>query len=57
VREGWFGSGFLETLRRWTPRKVTTKPARRDAVFVPEVVLNPWNRIKEAVMVAVENPT
>jgi hypothetical protein len=51
------GSGFRERLRRWTPRKVTTKPASRETVLVVSVVLNPWKKIKDATAVAVEKPT
>jgi len=46
-----------EILSRCTPRKVTMKPARRENVLVPEVVLKPWKRIKEATIVAVEKQT
>jgi hypothetical protein len=51
------GEGTREMLRRWTPRNVTMKPMRRETVFVPSVVLNPWKRIREATMVADEKPT
>jgi hypothetical protein len=50
-------SGFRERFKRWTPRKVTMNPARSVTVLVPSVVLNPWNRIRDATIVAVENPT
>ena len=44
-------------LRRCTPKKVTMKPQRRETVLVALVVLNPWKRIREAMMVDVEKPT
>jgi hypothetical protein len=40
-----------------TPMKVTTNPARRETALVVSSVLKPWNRIREATMVAEENPT
>jgi hypothetical protein len=33
------------------------KPARRERVSDPLVVSNPWNRIRDATMVAVEKQT
>lgn len=50
-------SGFRERLSTWTPRKVTINPASNVTVLVPPVVLNPWNKMRDATMVAVENPT
>lgn len=37
--------------------KMTRNPQRRDTVLTPSVVLKPWNRIAEAMIVAVVNPT
>ena len=50
-------SGRRERLSRWTPKNVTAKPHSRETVLLPSVVLMPWNRIKDATRVAVENPT
>jgi len=51
------GLGFREISRRCTPRKVVTKPARRDIEFAGSSVLNPWKRMTEAMIVDVEKPT
>ena len=50
-------SGLRESSRIWMPRKVTTKPAMSETVFVGLSVLNPWKRMREATMVAVEKQT
>ena len=44
-------------MSRCTPRNVTAKPQRRDAVLPPSVVLMPWKRMRDAMRVAVEKPT
>jgi hypothetical protein len=36
---------------------VVINPARSDIELAGSVVLKPWNRITDATMVAVENPT
>jgi len=51
------GSGFRDRLSKWMPRKVTINPVISEIVFVASVVLNPRKRIKDAVIVHVENPT
>ena len=48
---------FRDISRRCTPRKVIVKPARRDIEFAGLSVLKPWNKITDAMIVAVENPT
>jgi len=37
--------------------KMTRKPQRRDTVLIAPVVLKPWNRMAEAMMVAVVKKT
>lgn len=37
--------------------KMTRKPQRSEMVLTPPVVLNPWNRMAEAMMVAVVKKT
>lgn len=44
-------------LRRWTPVKVTINPARSVMVVVVFAVLNPWNRIVDAMITLVEKVT
>jgi hypothetical protein len=43
--------------RRYTPMKMIKKPHRRETVLVPPVVLNPWNRMAEAIRVDVVKNT
>lgn len=37
--------------------KMMTKPQRRESVLTASVVLNPWKRMAEAIMVAVVKKT
>lgn len=46
-----------ERFRRYTPVKMMRKPQSREMVLTASVVLNPWNRIKEAQSVAVVKVT
>jgi len=47
----------LDKFNRYTPVKITRKPARRDIVLTALVVLNPPKRMKEAQSVAVVKVT
>lgn len=51
------GEGFRDISNKWTPRKVVANPVRREMELAGSSVLNPWKRITEAMIVAVENPT
>jgi hypothetical protein len=44
-------------LSRYTPMKMIKKPHSSETVLTPPEVLKPWNRIAEAIMVDVVNPT
>lgn len=56
--EGWCGgSGLRLMLSKKTPMKMMRKPQRSEMVLTASVVLKPWKRMADAVMVAVVKKT